>query len=87
MSCNLIFPLADEVPLQLTQFNCGLFMLKYADFYAQGKKFTFNHKDMENFRHQIKQELNYHRIVFDFQHRPHEPYKYLLEDEEDDYLI
>ena len=87
MSCNLIFPLADEVPLQITGFNCGLFLLKYADFYAQGKKFTFNHKDMENFRHQIKQELNYHRIVFDFQNRPHEPFKYLLEPEEDDYLI
>ena len=42
MSCNLIFPLADEVPLQITGFNCGLFLLKYADFYAQGKKFTFN---------------------------------------------
>ena len=40
---------------------------------------------MKNFRHQIKQELNYHRIVFDFQDRPHEPWKNTLEYKEDDY--
>ncbi|KAI0529608.1 hypothetical protein KFK09_002166 [Dendrobium nobile] len=40
----------DELPLQKNGWDCGMFMLKYADFYSRGLKLRFSQEHMAYFR-------------------------------------
>ena len=80
----------DEVPMQKNNKDCGVFVCKYADFYAKGQSFNFTQNNMTNFRHQMRQELNYHRLIFEHKPRSRKPKKtivfddYVDDDDDDD---
>lgn len=42
-----------DVPKQMNGCDCGVFMLKYADYIAKGCPLTFHQRDMEYFRLRI----------------------------------
>ena len=71
----------DEVPMQKNNKDCGVFVCKYADFYAKGQSFNFTQNNMTNFRHQIRQELNYHRLIFEHKPRLRKPKKTIVFDD------
>jgi sentrin-specific protease 1 len=42
-----------DIPRQMNGCDCGVFMLKYADYIAVGCPLTFHQRDMEYFRRRI----------------------------------
>ena len=42
-----------DIPRQMNGCDCGVFMLKYADYIATGCPLTFHQRDMEYFRRRI----------------------------------
>uniref|UniRef100_A0A1J3CWA8 Putative ubiquitin-like-specific protease 1B n=1 Tax=Noccaea caerulescens TaxID=107243 RepID=A0A1J3CWA8_NOCCA len=46
-----------DLPRQLNGYDCGMFMLKYIDFYSRGLKLHFSQKDMPYFRLRTAKEI------------------------------
>ncbi|KAJ4968828.1 hypothetical protein NE237_015529 [Protea cynaroides] len=47
----------DELPEQLNGWDCGMFMIKYADFYSRGLGLCFNQEHMPYFRRRTAKEI------------------------------
>ncbi|XP_020082555.1 ubiquitin-like-specific protease ESD4 [Ananas comosus] len=47
----------DNLPLQKNGWDCGMFMLKYADFYSRGLSLSFKQDDMTYFRRRTAKEI------------------------------
>lgn len=47
----------DDLPLQKNGWDCGMFMLKYADFYSRGLKLCFGQEHMAYFRKRTALEI------------------------------
>ncbi|KAK8961100.1 Ubiquitin-like-specific protease 1A [Platanthera guangdongensis] len=47
----------DDLPLQKNGWDCGMFMLKYADFYSRGLKLCFRQEHMAYFRKRTALEI------------------------------
>lgn len=47
----------DNIPLQKNGWDCGMFMLKYADFYSRGLTLSFSQEHMEYFRKRTAKEI------------------------------
>ncbi|KAL2620875.1 hypothetical protein R1flu_001080 [Riccia fluitans] len=52
---DIAFP--QDIPQQLNGCDCGMFMLKYADFHSRGVSLSFKQADMEYFRRRMVWEL------------------------------
>ncbi|XP_020600378.1 ubiquitin-like-specific protease ESD4, partial [Phalaenopsis equestris] len=46
-----------DLPLQMNSYDCGMFMIKYADFYSRGLKLCFSQEHMEYFRKRTAIEI------------------------------
>ncbi|GAB2266657.1 hypothetical protein Dimus_001652 [Dionaea muscipula] len=46
-----------DLPGQDNQYDCGMFMIKYIDFYSRGLELQFSQKHMRYFRHRITMEI------------------------------
>ncbi|CAD6231390.1 unnamed protein product [Miscanthus lutarioriparius] len=47
----------ENLPLQMNGWDCGMFMLKYIDFYSRDMDLTFGQKQMHYFRRRIAKEI------------------------------
>ncbi|XP_008801096.1 ubiquitin-like-specific protease ESD4 [Phoenix dactylifera] len=47
----------DNLPLQKNGWDCGMFMLKYTDFYSRGLSVSFSQEHMEYFRKRTAKEI------------------------------
>ncbi|KAG1338685.1 ubiquitin-like-specific protease ESD4 [Cocos nucifera] len=47
----------DNLPLQKNGWDCGMFMLKYTDFYSRGLSLSFSQEHMEYFRKRTAKEI------------------------------
>jgi sentrin-specific protease 1 len=47
----------EERPQQQNGYDCGMFMLKYIDFYSRGLSLQFSQKDMPYFRLRTAKEI------------------------------
>ncbi|PKA58429.1 Ubiquitin-like-specific protease ESD4 [Apostasia shenzhenica] len=47
----------DKLPLQKNGWDCGMFMLKYTDFYSRGLEFSFSQEHMPYFRKRTALEI------------------------------
>ncbi|XP_043710906.1 ubiquitin-like-specific protease ESD4 isoform X2 [Telopea speciosissima] len=47
----------DELPEQRNGWDCGMFMIKYIDFYSKGLRLCFNEEDMPYFRRRTAKEI------------------------------
>ena len=48
---------ADNIPLQRNNYDCGLFVLKYAQYLAHNEPFDFSQDDMDYFRRRMVIEI------------------------------
>ena len=48
---------ADNIPVQQNHYDCGLFILKYAQCLARNEPFGFSQDDMDYFRRRMVIEL------------------------------
>ena len=48
---------ADNIPLQENSYDCGIFILKYAQYLAHGEPFNFSEDDMDFFRQRYVWEI------------------------------
>ncbi|TKY72601.1 Ubiquitin-specific protease ESD4 [Spatholobus suberectus] len=46
-----------DLPVQENGYDCGVFMIKYADFYSRGLELCFNQKNMSYFRRRTAREI------------------------------
>ena len=60
---NLVVKFPPQIPAQLNQYDCGVFMLEFAKYLCLGSQFTFSCKDMNFFRQEIKEELVMNKII------------------------
>ncbi|CAN8323533.1 unnamed protein product [Cochlearia groenlandica] len=51
------FDYVKDLPLQRNGYDCGMFMLKYIDFYSRGLPLNFTQKDIPYFRLRIAKEI------------------------------
>ncbi|KAL1225292.1 putative ubiquitin-like-specific protease 1B [Cardamine amara subsp. amara] len=51
------FEYVKDLPRQQNGYDCGMFMLKYIDFYSRGLKLQFSQKDMPYFRLRTAKEI------------------------------
>ncbi|KAI0489459.1 hypothetical protein KFK09_029302 [Dendrobium nobile] len=54
--------LVDELPLQKNGSDCGMFMIKYTDFYSRGLKLCFSQENMDYFRKKTAEEILRRRV-------------------------
>ncbi|KAK4800782.1 hypothetical protein SAY86_021269 [Trapa natans] len=47
----------DDLPEQENSYDCGVFMIKYADFYSRGLDLCFSQEHMPYFRHRTAKEI------------------------------
>ncbi|XP_061999000.1 ubiquitin-like-specific protease 1A [Rosa rugosa] len=46
-----------DLPEDFNRFDCGMFMIKYADYYSKGSELCFNQDDMPHFRLKTAKEI------------------------------
>ena len=51
-----------EIPSQLNQYDCGVFMLQFAKFLCLGSDFLLSSEDMNYYRQEIREELIMNQI-------------------------
>ena len=61
-SLEMLVICAPEIPHQSNSNDCGVFLLSFMKYIAQGKSFDFSCMDMPNFRQEIKEEIENKQI-------------------------
>ena len=56
-SLQLLILLAPDVPHQSNSNDCGVFLLEFMKYIAQGKPYDFSCSDMPHFREEIREEI------------------------------
>ncbi|CAN1807030.1 Ubiquitin-like-specific protease ESD4 [Linum perenne] len=51
------FEFPEDLPEQLNGYDCGMFMIKYADFYSRGLDLCFSQENMQYFRQRTAKEI------------------------------
>ena len=52
-----------DIPLQDNDHDCGMFMLKYAEYISRRAKITFSQEDIPLFRNRMKYEITHNHLV------------------------
>ena len=63
LNAEVILHLPPEIPTQINDFDCGIYLIQFAKHIVHGKPFTFESKHMLTFRHEIEMELQQGRFT------------------------
>ena len=63
LNAEVILHLPPEIPTQINDFDCGIYLIQFAKHIVHGKPFTFESKHMLTFRHEIEIELQQERFT------------------------